>query len=100
MNKEAVTNYAIKKMVSSAFPQEPQRPQRPIELVEQSKKKYWWSKQPRPQSILSTEEQRILKKVKSRAHFLDRGLTCCCFQIGFDGLVGKKLKKKQLFISG
>jgi hypothetical protein len=90
MNKEAVTNYAIKKMVSSAFPQEPQRP---IELVEQPKKKYWWSKQAKPQSILSPEEQRILKKVKSRAHFLDRGLTCCCFQIGFDGLVGKKLKK-------
>ncbi|KAI8889593.1 hypothetical protein K501DRAFT_208077 [Backusella circina FSU 941] len=85
MNKEAVTNYAIKKMIGSAFPQEQHRP---IELVEQPKKKYWWSKQPKADSILSIEEQRILKAVKSRAHFLDRGLTCCCFQIGFDGLVG------------
>ncbi|KAI8973570.1 hypothetical protein BDF20DRAFT_790702, partial [Mycotypha africana] len=26
--------------------------------------------------------------VKSRAHFLDRGVSLCCLQIGFDGLVG------------
>lgn len=47
----------------------------------------WWKPKPRPEDILDKRERKILKSVKSRAHFLDRGIHCCCFQIGFDGLI-------------
>ncbi|CAO3629694.1 unnamed protein product [Cunninghamella blakesleeana] len=48
----------------------------------------WWKSKPKPEDILDKREKKILKSVKLRAHFLDRGIHCCCFQIGFDGLVG------------
>ncbi|KAI8089103.1 uncharacterized protein BX664DRAFT_332167 [Halteromyces radiatus] len=48
----------------------------------------WWSRRPRPEDILTKEERKILKSVKNKAYFLDRGVNCCCFQIGFDGLIG------------
>jgi hypothetical protein len=97
MNKEAVAKYALKSFISSQQQQQGtsnHTREQEIELQQQqqqqqAQRKYWWSKAKAPESILTKEEQRILKRVKSRAHFLDRGLSCCCFQIGFDGLVGK-----------
>lgn len=44
---------------------------------------------PNNEKPLSAEEQRVLKKVKSRAHLYDTGLSCCCFRIGLDGIIGK-----------
>ncbi|CAO3702809.1 unnamed protein product [Rhizopus stolonifer] len=43
---------------------------------------------PNNEKPLSAEEQRVLKKVKSRAHLYDTGLSCCCFKIGLDGIIG------------
>ncbi|KAI9250306.1 hypothetical protein BY458DRAFT_524715 [Sporodiniella umbellata] len=37
---------------------------------------------------LTAEEHRVLKKVKSRAHLYDKGLSCCCFKVGLDGIIG------------
>jgi hypothetical protein len=100
MNKEAAAKYALKTFIHSQQQQHGtsnRTRQQEIELQQQqqqqqqAQKKYWWSRAKAPESILTKEEQRILKRVKSRAHFLDRGLSCCCFQIGFDGLVGKLL---------
>ncbi|KAI8977904.1 hypothetical protein BDB01DRAFT_801122 [Pilobolus umbonatus] len=58
-----------------------------LELLKQTQKKHWWGKD-KQGSILTQEEQKILKRVKSRAYFLDRGVTCCCLQIGFDAFIG------------
>jgi hypothetical protein len=94
MNKEAMAKYALKSFAGSTQKTANQRhEQEQLELREQQNaaKKRWWNKNQEPDSILSLEERKILKRVKSRAHFLDRGLSCCCFQIGFDGLVGKEI---------
>lgn len=82
-----VKTYFLKNIVNgvhTSYFNEPEEPD--IELLRQNQKKHWWST--KPDSILTQEETKILKRVKSRAHFLDRGLTCCCFQIGFDALIG------------
>lgn len=91
MNKEAAAKYAIKSFAGSqqkAFNESHERELLELQQHQKAAKKSWWSKAQEPESILSLEERKILKRVKSRAHFLDRGLSCCCFQIGFDGIVG------------
>lgn len=89
MNKEAVAKYALKSFFGNQQKSSNSRlEQEQLELQQQQVKKKWWSKSQAPDSILSLEERQILKRVKGRAHFLDRGLSCCCFQIGFDGIVG------------
>ncbi|KAI9249896.1 hypothetical protein BY458DRAFT_525331 [Sporodiniella umbellata] len=72
-------------MIGQEYP-----PNRRQELLiqEEKKKGYWWQRKRQPVSPLTLEEQRVLKKVKGRAHYLDRGISCCCVQIGLDGLVG------------
>ncbi|KAI8384537.1 uncharacterized protein BYT42DRAFT_562823 [Radiomyces spectabilis] len=94
MNKEAIAKYALQQMLK---PQQPTTKQTaPSHITTRSEagtetskqRKWWWSRKPEPTAILSKEEQKILKKVKSRAYFLDRGMSCCCIQIGFDGLIG------------
>lgn len=83
MNKETMIKYALKSFVNEK--------QQVVQSSTPEKKTSWWSrKKQQPVSPLTLEEQRILRKVKSRAHFLDRGLSCCCFQVGFDGLVGNR----------
>lgn len=103
MNKEAVAKYALKSFISSQQQKQGtsnQTRQQEIELQQQqAQKKHWWSRAKAPTSVLTKEEQNILKRVKSRAHFLDRGLSCCCFQIGFDGLIGKFIMKLKYVIS-
>lgn len=90
MNKEALAKHALKSFVGNQSSSERQRyEQMELQRQQQQAKKWWWSKNQPMDSVLTTEERKLLKKVKSRAHFLDRGLSCCCFQIGFDGLVGK-----------
>ncbi|KAI8098175.1 uncharacterized protein B0P05DRAFT_520798 [Gilbertella persicaria] len=86
MNKEAIAKHAFKSFASNAQQSENSKYQ--AHLNQQQAKKYWWNKAPAPDSILTKEERKLLKKVKSRAHFLDRAVSCCCFQIGFDGLIG------------
>lgn len=84
-----MAKYALKSLMSDSQRQQQQQQQLQQEQQQSKKKNWWWNKQPKPESILSLEEQRVLKRVKSRAHFLDRGVSCCCFQVGFDGIVGK-----------
>lgn len=52
--------------------------------------KHWWKREKKftPEMLLSKEDRKILHKVKSRAWTLDKGLSCCGFQIGLDGIVG------------
>lgn len=92
MNKDAVAKYALKSFAGSqqkAANERHEREQLELQEHQRAAKKRWWNKAQEPESILSLEERKILKRVKSRAHFLDRGLSCCCFQIGFDGIIGK-----------
>lgn len=95
MNKDALAKYALKTFVGSQQQQKQAVATRneQVELQQKQAKKHWWSRSTttRPDSILSIQEQKLLKRVKNRAHFLDRGISLCCFQVGFDGLVGKSL---------
>ncbi|CAO3592195.1 unnamed protein product [Absidia cylindrospora] len=54
----------------------------------QQQPRQWWSRSPRPEDILTKQERKILKAVKKKAQFLDRGISLCCIQIGFDGPIG------------
>ncbi|KAI8374325.1 uncharacterized protein BYT42DRAFT_615499 [Radiomyces spectabilis] len=38
--------------------------------------------------LLSAYEQHILKTVKRRAWYLDKGCQCCCISVGLDGIIG------------
>lgn len=52
--------------------------------------KHWWKREKKftPDMLLSSHDRKILHKVKSRAWTLDKGLSCCGFQVGLDGIVG------------
>ncbi|KAI7900977.1 uncharacterized protein BX663DRAFT_515899 [Cokeromyces recurvatus] len=83
MNKESLAKHAIK-----TFTHNLQQSTVSQHNEQQQTNKHWWRMKKSQPSILSKEEQKLLNRVKSRAHFLDRGFSCCCFQIGFDGLIG------------
>lgn len=95
MSKQALTKYAMKRLLE---PNDKKAMQQPIDQAGQRQepeiamhdKKHWWSKKAQADIILSPHERKVLKKVKSRAHFLDRGIHVCCFSVGLDGLVGKE----------
>lgn len=54
-------------------------------------KKHWWRKpQNTPSIILNERDRQILRSVKKRAIFLDKGCDCCCFTFGFDFIIGKE----------
>ncbi|KAI8138067.1 hypothetical protein BJV82DRAFT_320514 [Fennellomyces sp. T-0311] len=59
-----------------------------MEAASASTKKHWWKKRPQADIILSSHDRQVLRKVKSRAWYLDRGCKCCCFTVGLDGLIG------------
>ncbi|KAI9488149.1 hypothetical protein BDB00DRAFT_982850 [Zychaea mexicana] len=59
-----------------------------IEAVSATSKKHWWRKRPQADIILSAHDRQVLRKVKSRAWYLDRGFQCCCFTVGLDGIIG------------
>ncbi|CAO3675717.1 unnamed protein product [Rhizopus stolonifer] len=79
-----VLKYALKQVIGN----DTQPTKRQEMILKEEKQGYWWNRRPKAASPLTAEEQRVLKKIKSRAHYLDRGISCCCFQIGLDGLVG------------
>jgi hypothetical protein len=95
MNKENMAKYAIKQFISnnqqSSSNQQQQQQQQHAEQIalEQRQKKRWWNKAEKADAILSPQERAILKRVKKRAILLDKGMNCCCCQIGLDGIIGK-----------
>jgi hypothetical protein len=94
MNRSTIAKHVIKRVLE---PSDNKALQRPVDQAAQrhepeialQKKKHWWSKRAEAEIVLSPHESKILKKVKRQAHYLDRGIHCCCFAIGLDGLVGK-----------
>ncbi|KAI8640785.1 hypothetical protein BD408DRAFT_419239 [Parasitella parasitica] len=95
MNKEKMAKYAIKKFIAhnqqgtSSQPQTSGHPQTPSQSTsEQHPKKHWWSKAEPADAILTPKEREVLRRVKKRAILLDKGMNCCCCQIGLDGIVG------------
>lgn len=87
-----MAKYAIKQFISnnqqSSSNQQQQQHAEQIAL-EQRQKKRWWNKAEKADAILSPQERAILKRVKKRAILLDKGMDCCCCQIGLDGIIGK-----------
>lgn len=59
-----------------------------METAVSTTKKHWWKKRPQADIILSAHDRQILRTVKKRAWYLDRGCKCCCLQVGLDGVVG------------
>lgn len=57
--------------------------------AEASRRKHWWSRKAEASIILSERDRSILRQVKRRAYYLDRGFKCCCFNVGLDGVVGE-----------
>ncbi|ORX60707.1 hypothetical protein DM01DRAFT_1317372 [Hesseltinella vesiculosa] len=58
------------------------------EEAAKSSKHFWWKRQQKPDVILSKRDRQVLRAVKRRAVFLDKGFNCCCFTFGFDFLIG------------
>ncbi|EPB89952.1 hypothetical protein HMPREF1544_03201 [Mucor circinelloides 1006PhL] len=92
MNKENMAKYAIKQFIGHQQQQQQQsadhrQTAEQIQL-EQQQKKRWWKKAEPPDAILSPQERDVLKRVKKRAILLDKGMNCCCCQVGLDGIVG------------
>jgi hypothetical protein len=95
----AATNYAKKKVLGRAgdhlhqnkpiFETDPEIIAATQEAAAKQKH-HWWRRDKNftPEMLLSKKDQKILHSVKSRAWYLDKGLHCCCFNIGFDGIVG------------
>ena len=65
-----------------------------METAVSSTKKHWWKKRPQADIILSAHDRQILRTVKKRAWYLDRGCKCCCLQVGLDGVVGMLLMQQ------
>jgi hypothetical protein len=59
--------------------------------AEASRRKHWWSRKAQAEIILSEKDRKILRSVKRRAYYLDRGFKCCCFNVGLDGVIGERL---------
>ncbi|KAI9321501.1 hypothetical protein BX666DRAFT_1850871 [Dichotomocladium elegans] len=59
-----------------------------VEEAMKSTKKHWWKRRPEADIILNPQDRQILRTVKKRAWYLDRGFQCCCFQVGLDGVIG------------
>ncbi|OZJ03955.1 hypothetical protein BZG36_02946 [Bifiguratus adelaidae] len=62
--------------------------QQAYQIEERDKKRHWWQRKKEEDIGLTPFEAKVLRKVKRRAHFLDRGFRLCCCNIGFDALVG------------
>lgn len=97
MIQQAIAKQAVQTFVGNAQEEAAQRDrQEIIEIQNQHRpqeRKYWWSRRAPNDAMLTAEERKLLKKVKSRAKFLDRGLSCCCCSIGFDAIVGKYISR-------
>jgi hypothetical protein len=59
------------------------------EEAARTNKHHWWKRQEQPDIILSERDRQVLRSVKRRATYLDKGCSCCCFTFGFDFVVGK-----------
>ncbi|CAO3600439.1 unnamed protein product [Absidia cylindrospora] len=51
-------------------------------------KRHWWKRQHQPDIILNDRDRQVLRSVKRRAMYLDKGCDCCCFTFGFDFVIG------------
>lgn len=85
MDKNALMKMGVKKLLQDI--DEPARHNAELEANGRHRKWFWNRKQD-PYSVLPEHERRILKKVKTRAHLLDKGFSCCCCQIGLDPIIG------------
>ncbi|KAI8076637.1 uncharacterized protein B0P05DRAFT_587942 [Gilbertella persicaria] len=96
---QVATNYAKKKVLGQAanriHSNKPSFETDPEVLaaaqdIASKKKQHWYSKKvvATPDLILNERDRKLLYKVKNRAWYLDKGVHCCCFNVGLDGLVG------------
>ncbi|ORY92193.1 hypothetical protein BCR43DRAFT_497945 [Syncephalastrum racemosum] len=87
-----MTDQLIKYGVRQVLGPTIQQQQQPSVPPPQPKKKgrWFWSRKQEDDrfALLTDHERRILKKVKSRAHTLDKGFTCCGFSVGLDPIIG------------
>lgn len=94
MIPQALAKQAVTTIVGNTQEEYVERSKREIIEIQKQHtnqtKKYWWSRRTPGDSMLTPLERKVLKRVKAQAKFLDSGLSCCCCQIGFDGLVGNK----------
>ncbi|KAL0075792.1 hypothetical protein J3Q64DRAFT_1666876 [Phycomyces blakesleeanus] len=59
-----------------------------IEEAAHSKRRHWWQSKATPDIILNERDRNVLRSVKRKAVYLDKGFDCCCCQIGLDPIVG------------
>ncbi|KAF7726620.1 hypothetical protein EC973_008584 [Apophysomyces ossiformis] len=59
-----------------------------IEEASTSTKRHWWHRQPQPDIILNEKDRAVLRSVKRRAWYLDKGCQCCGFSVGLDPVIG------------
>lgn len=89
MNKETLFKYGLNRALQPYKPKPPGSELESAEGIQSTTERRWfWQKKPDPYDLLTPEERRILKKVKRRAHILDKGFTCCCCQVGLDPIIG------------
>ncbi|CDS02937.1 hypothetical protein LRAMOSA00339 [Lichtheimia ramosa] len=92
MNKDALIKYGVQQVLSPYRPKAPGselQKQTVIEMeASQQKKRYFWQRKPDPLDYLTPHERAVLKKVKKQARWLDKGIGCCCCQVGVDPIIG------------
>lgn len=93
MNKDALIKYGVQQVLSPYRPKAPGselQKQTVIEMeASQQKKRYFWQRKPDPLDYLTPHERAVLKKVKKQARWLDKGIGCCCCQVGVDPIIGE-----------
>ncbi|CDH60827.1 hypothetical protein RO3G_10750 [Lichtheimia corymbifera JMRC:FSU:9682] len=92
MNKDALIKYGVQQVLAPYRPKAPGselQKQTVIEMeASQQKKRYFWQRKPDPLDYLTPHERAVLKKVKKQARWLDKGIGCCCCQVGVDPIIG------------
>lgn len=93
MNKDALIKYGVQQVLAPYRPKAPGselQKQTVIEMeASQQKKRYFWQRKPDPLDYLTPHERAVLKKVKKQARWLDKGIGCCCCQVGVDPIIGE-----------
>lgn len=69
------------------------------ELAKLNEGRSWWSRSSRqysqPDIILNDQDRKVLRSVKWRAQYLDKGWECCYFSFGFDFFIGKQKVRRE-----
>lgn len=101
MNKDALIKYGVQQVLAPYRPKAPGselQKQTVIEMeASQQKKRYFWQRKPDPLDYLTPHERAVLKKVKKQARWLDKGIGCCCCQVGVDPIIGELYYRYQAF---